>query len=205
MANVISFSGGKDSTAMLLAMLERGEEIHSVVWFDTEREFPQIVNHIEKLINDTWVRFQRIRHWAGFDFLEDRYGCPHGSGGWCTAAKRNCCNKYMRLIQKDCTKAGIPFAECIGFALDESKRTKKGEIKKKTWPVRFPLIEYGMTEADALAYCYTKGYDFGGIYEWMPSKRVSCFDCIKQSKPDLAAIKENCPKLVEASKRRLWE
>ncbi len=35
MNNVISFSGGKDSTAMLHLMLDRGESIHSVLFFDT--------------------------------------------------------------------------------------------------------------------------------------------------------------------------
>ena len=35
MNNVISLSGGKDSTAMLHMMLERGESIHSVLFFDT--------------------------------------------------------------------------------------------------------------------------------------------------------------------------
>lgn len=203
-ANVISFSGGKDSTAMLLAMLEHGEKIHSVVWFDTEREFPEIIEHIKRVISDTGVRFQRIRHWAGFDFLEERYGDPHKSGGWCTAAKRNCCNKYMRLIRNDLAKAGETMFECIGFAFDEVERTEKGELAKKPWHVRFPLIEYGMTEADALTFCYERGYRFGELYEWMPSKRVSCFDCIKQSKPDIAAIKYHCPALVANSRRKIW-
>jgi len=97
MKNIISFSGGKDSTAMLLMMLERKEPIHSVVWFDTEREFPETRQHIKKIVADTGVKFQIIRHWAGFDFLEARYGKAHKSGGWCSAAKRDCCNKYVRL------------------------------------------------------------------------------------------------------------
>ena len=46
---VVSFSGGKDSTAMLLMMVARGEKIHSVMWFDTERDFPEILLHIQKL------------------------------------------------------------------------------------------------------------------------------------------------------------
>jgi tRNA(Ile)-lysidine synthase TilS/MesJ len=37
---VVSFSGGKDSTAMLLKMLELGEPIDEVVCCDTYKEFP---------------------------------------------------------------------------------------------------------------------------------------------------------------------
>lgn len=191
--NVISFSGGKDSTAMLLKMIEHGENIHSVVWFDTERDFPEILAHIEKLkFNLPQIKFQTIRHWAGFDFLADRYGDAHKSGGWCTAAKRDCCNKYIRLVVKD--NPDIEVCECVGFALDEQQREAK---YGKKWRVRYPLQEYNMTENDALKYCYSKGYDFSGIYNWMPSKRVSCYNCPKQSKADWEAIAEHHPELLE--------
>lgn len=187
---VISFSGGKDSTAMLLLMLEKNEPIHSVMWFDTERDFPEILRHIEKIKTISIIRFVRIRHWIGFDFLEARYKKPHPSGGWCAAAKRDCCNKYMRLIKKD----NPEIIECIGFNANEKKRADK---IFKSWPVRFPLIEAGMSGADALQFCYKHNYDFGGIYDWMPSGRVSCYDCPKQSKADLAAIKKHYPEGVD--------
>lgn len=190
MTNVVSFSGGKDSTAMLLMMLERNETVHSVLWFDTERDFPEILDHMETIKKNTGVKFQTIRHWAGFDFLEQRNGAAHKSGGWCTAAKRDCCNKYMRLVLKDHPEA----KECIGFALDEQRRAVK---INKPWPVRFPLIEFGVTEEDALKYCTSKGYTFGGIYDWMPSKRVSCYDCPKQSKADWCAIEQHHPELLK--------
>ena len=184
-----SISFGKDSTAMLLMMLEYGEEIHSILWFDTERDFPEIIEHKNKLIKDTGIKLQTVRHWAGFDFLENRYGKAHKSGGWCAAAKRDCCNKYIRLILKDNPK----IIECIGFSFDEKRRANKMD---KKWQVRFPLIEWGITGEMALKYCYDKGYDFGGIYDWMPSQRVSCYDCPKQSKADMAAIRKYHPELI---------
>lgn len=187
-ACVANFSGGKDSTAMLRGLIERGEAIHSVLWFDTEREFPEILDHIALVRKQLVVPFVRIRHWAGFDFLQARYGPAHKSGGWCTAAKRDCCNKYIRLVLKDHPDA----VECIGFTTDEHRRAER--LKKK-WPVRFPLIEWEMSEKDCLAYCIDRGYTFGGIYDWMPSLRVSCYDCPKQSKADWAAIKEHHPEL----------
>lgn len=186
-----SVSFGKDSTAMLLMMLERGEKIHSALWFDTEREFPEILEHKDRLIKDTGIKLMTVRHWAGFDFLQSRYGDAHSSGGWCTAAKRDCCNKYMRLMLKD----NPELVECIGFSADEEHRAER-TTKSKKWKVRYPLIEWGVTEADALQYCYSKGYDFGGIYDWMPSKRVSCYDCPKQSKADWAAIAEHHGELI---------
>ena len=53
---IISLSGGKDSTAMLLMMLERDEPIHSVVFFDTGWEFPEMYDHIRLLENKSGVK-----------------------------------------------------------------------------------------------------------------------------------------------------
>lgn len=197
MTNIVSFSGGKDSTAMLLMMLEKKEKIHSAVHFETEREFPEILSHIEKITKEVDVKIQKVRYWIDFDFLEDRYGRPHPSGGWCAARKANECNKYMRLMVKDNPKA----VECIGFASDERNRAEKLLLSKsKKWPLRFPLIEWEITEKMALEYCYDKGYLFDNIYDWMPSKRVSCYDCVKQSEADWNAIKKYHPELLKGKK-----
>ena len=40
--HAVSLSGGKDSTAMLLLMIERGLPINTVLWADTGMEFPEM-------------------------------------------------------------------------------------------------------------------------------------------------------------------
>ena len=47
--HIVSFSGGKDSTAMLLMMLEKGLQIDDIVFTDTGVEFPEMYEHIEKV------------------------------------------------------------------------------------------------------------------------------------------------------------
>ena len=47
--NIVSFSGGKDSTAMLLMMLERGVPVDRVICVDTTKEFPAMYEHIKKV------------------------------------------------------------------------------------------------------------------------------------------------------------
>ena len=54
MINIVSFSGGKDSTAMLLKMIENNMQIDEIIFCDTEKEFPEMYEHIkqvEKYIN----------------------------------------------------------------------------------------------------------------------------------------------------------
>ena len=59
--HVVSLSGGKDSTAMLIMMLERGLPVDEVVWFDTGWEFPAMVGHIGKVEAETGVPGTRLR------------------------------------------------------------------------------------------------------------------------------------------------
>ena len=47
--HIVSFSGGKDSTAMLLIMLEKGMPIDRVINVDTTKEFPETYDHIDKV------------------------------------------------------------------------------------------------------------------------------------------------------------
>lgn len=68
MGNIISLSGGKDSTAMTLMMLERGEDIHSVVFFDTGWEFPEMHEYIDRLERYTGMSFVRLKSKHSFDY-----------------------------------------------------------------------------------------------------------------------------------------
>ena len=47
--HAVSLSGGKDSTAMLLLMIERGMPIDAVLSADTGMEFPEMYEHLAKV------------------------------------------------------------------------------------------------------------------------------------------------------------
>ena len=48
-SNVAMLSGGKDSTAMLLRMLEESCPVDLILFCDTGLEFPQMYEHLRKL------------------------------------------------------------------------------------------------------------------------------------------------------------
>ena len=51
MKHIVSFSGGKDSTAMLLRMLEENMPIDKILFCDTGKDFPDMLEHIRKVQN----------------------------------------------------------------------------------------------------------------------------------------------------------
>ena len=66
--NVVSFSGGKDSTAMLLKMIEEKIDIDCVLFCDTGLEFPQMYEHIDKVERETGIHITRVKAENSFEY-----------------------------------------------------------------------------------------------------------------------------------------
>jgi len=184
---IISSSFGKDSTAMIHLMQEWGERIDRIIYFESGWDFPQMEAHIQLVEKNIGIKTVRVRYYRHFDEMLARWGWPHKSGGWCVRCKANTCNQIFRAFKGT--------VECIGYTTDEIKRTQKLEIKNKKWKVRFPLIEYGLSESDTLAYCKALGYTWGGLYDEF--NRVSCFCCPKAGRKRIDKLKGHFPELYK--------
>jgi len=176
MKHIVSFSGGKDSTAMLLMMIEKSMQIDDIIFCDTTKEFPDMYKHIEKVkefINplkittlsfdfDYWFG-ERIKTKGKFK-NEVGYGFPNMMNRWCTALKRDTIKKYLKKY-KSCIKY-------YGIAIDEKERCNKNNSKEI---IKYPLVKWKITEKQALQYCYNKGFNWNELYN--DFKRVSCYCC----------------------------
>ena len=67
--HIVSFSGGKDSTAMLLMMLARGMQIDDIVFMDTGVEFSEMYEHIEKVEKYINHKVTRLRAEKSFEYM----------------------------------------------------------------------------------------------------------------------------------------
>ncbi|MGN1050412.1 MAG: phosphoadenosine phosphosulfate reductase family protein, partial [Selenomonadaceae bacterium] len=97
--HIVSFSGGKDSTAMLLMMLERGLPVDKIVCCDTGKEFPTMYEHWKKVESYTGRKITILREERSFDYWmfehiktkgtrkgKKGYGWPNSLCRWCTKA-----------------------------------------------------------------------------------------------------------------------
>lgn len=188
--HIVSFSGGKDSTAMLLLMLENNLKVDDCIFFDTGWEFPEMYEHIKRVENYTGIKITFVYPNETFDYYFHNYRAKRGNykekiglswpdfnNRWCTRYKINAIKKHCNSLGKHIIYEGI--------ALDEQHRKKDGKI--------YPLIDFEYTEAMALKYCYDKGFDWNGLYEMF--SRVSCYRCPLKSIPELRMLHNFKPDL----------
>ena len=205
MNNIISLSGGKDSTAMLLHMVELNEQIDEVVFFDTGWEFPPMLKHIDQLEIVTGLNITRLKPERPFNYwLLDRpvkarkgplvgqvhrigNGWPSPLRRWCTRIKVNTIERYIK-ANYDIKKVIMN----VGFAADESHR-QTPTMESKAYSYRYPLIEWGWNEDKCLTYCKSNGFNWSGLYDVF--YRVSCYCCPLQRLSELRKLRKYCPDL----------
>lgn len=206
--HVVSLSGGKDSTAMLLMMLEKKMPIDIILFCDTGLEFPDMYNHLDKLEQYIGRKITRLKAQFSFEhyllnaivkrkksqeFIE-KYGAMHNGNSWpgprqrwCTARLKDAPReKFLSSLRKQYT-----VIEYVGIAADEEYRLKRKVNRKEN--VRHPLVEWNVTEKECLTYCYTHGFDWNGLYTHF--KRVSCWCCPLQPLSELRILYYNYPEL----------
>lgn len=196
MKHIVQFSGGKDSTCMLLMMLEKGMQVDEIIFCDTGMEFPQMYEHIaevEKNISEkygkhiTTIKPKKSYEYYMYEQRKTRGKWVMNPGyGWAMPKNRWC----TRLLKQEPTRQykGKDCIEYIGIAADEPKRHVNIPAN-----CRHPLFDWGITEKMALSFCKRQGYTWGGLYDKFD--RVSCWCCPLQSLKSLRILYHNFPEL----------
>ena len=214
--HVVSFSGGKDSTAMLLRMLDEGMPVDVILFCDTGLEFPAMYDHVAKVERDIGREITCIKAERDYEYYfaehpiqrkentlyAQRYGMNRPGYGWAGPKMRWCTQilkdqpreRYLSKLREE-----YDIIEYVGLAADEGYRLERKCNQRDN--MRFPLVEWGMTEAECLQYCTDRGYDWTGLYDHF--SRVSCWCCPLQSLKELRELYRYFPELWEQLKR--WD
>ena len=203
--HVVSLSGGKDSTAMLLRMIEEKMPIDIILFCDTGLEFPEMYEHLALVEKNIGMPITVIHSHHTFEYFltqkeilvkknmktESRnyrgYGWSGPTNRWCTKELKTIPReRYLKQLAEK-----YEIIEYVGIAADEGYRLERENNKKAN--NRHPLVDWGMTEADCLKYCYDRGYTWGSLYEKF--SRVSCWCCPLQPLAELRILYREYPEL----------
>ena len=145
MKNILSFSGGKDSTYLAIYLVENSYPLDEAVMFDTGWEFPQMYKHIEKMrayLENHNVELTVLKPKRSFDYLMTEKLVKERNGGGCHYGYSWCGLKGCRWGTTEKTAALDEYSQrndgaivYIGIAADEPERLEK---ERKLFK-RFPL------------------------------------------------------------------
>ncbi len=193
-----SVSMGKDSLAMILMLIERGCPVDEVVFYNSGVEFKAIYHTRDKLLpilNNRGIKFTELYPknpflWSmlekpvcmkGTDIIHKTgYSWCGGTCRWGTSEKLNAIKKYI----------GNHW-DMVGIAADEIHRFEKEKRPNRI----LPLVDLGVTEADALQYCYDRGFywEEEGLRLYEILDRVSCWCCGNKNLRELYNIYKYLP------------
>lgn len=202
---VASVSWGKDSLCMLLMLLEKEYPLNEVIFYDTGMEFQAIYDTRDKvlpLLKEKGITYTELHPENPFEFdmfertvngkdgIHYGYSWCGGKARWGTRMKCNIIDGYLKQLG-DCI-------QYIGIADDEFERI----IKERKPNKRMPLVKWGITEGEALKYCYQHGYYWMECGRPLYSilDRVSCWCCSNKNLKELRGYYHYLPEYWERLK-----
>ena len=183
-AKICCFSGGKDSTAMLIHILENDLQLDEILYVDVgDWMWESASNHLQQVKDKLGVDITVLNVTDEIHKGFERWGFPSFFNRWCTGIKKESMRKYLR--EKYGERESI--IQYIGYCADEGKRTS-GKLYS-SYDAEYPLVDAGITTSEALKICESYGFDFGGVYEH--HSHYNCWLCPLQRVGELKWIFEN--------------
>ena len=196
---VVSVSGGKDSTAAVLALREADIPAR-YVFADTGWEAAETYAYLDTLRERLSIRIDVVGAQGGMvERARYRAGFPARTMRWCTRElKLEPIRDYHAQLEEE---LGRPSASIVGVRGEESaRRAAMAELDREAegprtwgWWVWRPLIAWSLE--DVLWIHKRHGIPVNPLYQ-LGADRVGCFPCIFASKNELRLLAEHAPERV---------
>ncbi len=185
----VSYSGGKDSLATLLLVLEAGLR-PSMLFVDTGLEFEQTRENVEEVARSYGLDLLQVS--AGDSFWKNlpRFGPPAKDFRWCCKTCK--LGPATQLIQRYFPQGVLSF---IGQrAYESQQRAEKGKVWRNPWTpnqlAASPIQKW--TALHVWLYLLENRAPVNTLYS-EGLERIGCFMCPASDLAELRLVKEICP------------
>lgn len=191
--HVVAISGGKDSTAMALALAEREPRDYTYLITPTGNELPDMDRHWERLECELGKRLTRVAHNTLIQLIDIQTCLPSHAMRWCTRMlKIEPAIAWMRSNAPNGTLY-------VGLRADEEERPG---IYTNEFNVDFPMRRWGWTVDDVQALLWERGIQIPWYTEcaYCYDKRLSQWRRLWQQYPEIYRKGEEIEARVSAAR-----
>ncbi len=184
--HIVGLSGGKDSTALAIALNEREPRRYTYICTPTGDELPGMRQHWQRLECLLQAPIVRLQYPGGLRALIERYNAlPSWRQRWCT--------RQLKIEMTETYLGGLDGLRVhyVGLRADEEGR-EGGDYKNAE--IRFPLREWGWTESDVWTYLREKQVDI--------PPRTDCARCFFQTLGQWWALWRDHPEIYADAERQ---
>lgn len=181
--HVVGLSGGKDSTAMALRLVElHPERDFEFICNATGDELPEMVAHWEKLEMMLGKPLKKVTYPGGLNALIEQLGMlPNFRARWCT--------RILKIEPTIEYFSSLPAGSVLYIGLRADEETREGGLYGDDVLVNFPMREWGWRECDVWEYLDAKGIK-------IPA-RTDCARCYGQRIGEWRDLWLNHPSIYE--------
>ena len=200
---MVSVSGGKDSTAMALWLIDQGlQDRCTFVFADTKWEHPSLYEYMDNVLEPKIGKINRVsssKYPGGMaDMVVAKGAFPTRMTRFCTEhLKVNPLREFLAGMRAD----GLDPISVVGIRADESKRRSKfeewddgGPLKCDTWR---PLITWLVEDVVKIHNEHNITPCSLYLRDKHPSTRVGCYPCVMCRKSEILAVANNDPWRVD--------
>jgi len=191
MKHIVSYSGGKDSTYMLIKMLEKNMPVDEIIFIDTGMEFQQLYDYIDRIENYIGRRITRLKPkktWDDLFFHKKTRGKHVGQINAFPMVRTCDMSRQLKIetAKRYYRSIADKFIVYLGIAYNEPKRFARLKDNE-----RAPLYEWKITEDFVLKELKRMGLH-NPLYDTFD--RLGCYTYPNMTLKELRLMRKRYPK-----------
>jgi 3'-phosphoadenosine 5'-phosphosulfate sulfotransferase (PAPS reductase)/FAD synthetase len=190
--HLLSLSGGKDSAALAVYMLEKYPNLPmEYVFIDSGCELPETYAYLEKIKAILGIKIIEIKPRRNFEYWLKMFNgvLPSPQNRWCSRELK--LKPYAKWLKVNCNEVVV--YNYVGLRADEDRIGYQSKSNKVLSV--FPFLTDGLVLSDVKQILRESGLGLPEYYNWR--QRSGCYFCFFQRDNEWRGLRQYHPELFE--------